>query len=232
MAEPTRLRQIRSYVRREGRMTRAQEDALEKYWPDYGIDYSPALLDPDGIFERRGAPLVLDIGPGMGITTAALAQAHPENNYLAVEVHKPGIGSLLRLAAGYNLSNIRVISHDAVEVIRNMLPNNTLAQVLIFFPDPWPKKRHHKRRLLNVVFTGLLRPKLRDHGRVYISTDWADYAATIPVAFEQAGYMNLAGENRCIPRPRWRPETRFEQRGFRLGHAVCDYLFVRSNTIR
>jgi tRNA (guanine-N7-)-methyltransferase len=229
MAESTPRRQVRSYVRREGRMTRAQQDALARHWAEYGINYTPALLDPDKAFGRRGAPLVLDIGPGMGITTAALAQACPAKNYLAVEVHKPGIGSLLRLAAKHNLGNIRVISHDAVDVIRYMLPDNMLTEALIFFPDPWPKKRHHKRRLLNPRFAGLLLPKLKEHGRVYISTDWEDYAESIPAVFEQTGYVNLAGKNRRSPRPHWRPATKFEQRGMKLGHAAYDYIFARSN---
>lgn len=211
-------------------MTRAQEEALEKYWPIYGIEFSQKQIHPDALFGRRSASLVLDIGPGMGTTTVALAKTHPENDYLAVEVHRPGIGSLLRLAAGQQLNNIRVISHDAVEVIRHMLPDNCLSQVLVFFPDPWPKKRHHKRRLLNGAFAKLLSSRLRDHGRICISTDWSDYAETIPDAFEHSGYRNLAGAGRSSPRPRWRPATKFERRGAGLGHAVHDFIFARSNS--
>jgi len=215
-------------VRREGRMTRAQADALTRHWPDYGIEYQPAALEPQAVFGRR-APLTLDIGPGMGLTTVALAAAHPERAYLAVEVHRPGIGSLLHHAAGNRLANLRVIQHDAVEVIRDMLPAHGLDQVLILFPDPWPKKRHHKRRLLNAAFAERLRPKLKDHAVVYVATDWADYAEQIPAAFEETGYVNLAGRERPGPRPRWRPPTKFEQRGLRLGHGVRDFAFCPAN---
>ncbi|MDZ7734805.1 MAG: tRNA (guanosine(46)-N7)-methyltransferase TrmB [Gammaproteobacteria bacterium] len=218
---------IRSFVRREGRMTRAQATALEQHWPHYGIDYTARPLNPREIF-GRSAPLTMDIGPGMGLTTVSLAAAHPERDYLAVEVHRPGIGSLLQHASGKGLGNIRAINHDAVEVIRDMLADNSLDQVLILFPDPWPKKRHHKRRLLNTAFAELLRPKLRGHALVYIATDWPDYAEQIPGPFENGGYLNLAGRGRVSPRPRWRPLTKFEQRGLRLGHGVSDFVFCRT----
>lgn len=218
---------IRSFVRREGRMTRAQETALEQYWPHYGISYENRLLDQQSAFGRQ-APLTLDIGPGMGLTTVSLAAAHPERDYLAVEVHRPGIGSILQHAVKSGCSNIRTLNHDAVEVIQNMLPNNSLDQVFILFPDPWPKKRHHKRRLLNTGFARLLRPRLKEHALVYIATDWSDYADQIPVTFENCGYINVAGPGRASPRPNWRPLTKFEQRGLRLGHGVCDFIFCRS----
>lgn len=221
------LRQVRSYVRREGRMTRAQEAALKKYWPQYGIDYSPEPIDPQQLFQRR-APLTLDIGPGMGLTTVGLAADHPERNYLAAEVHRPGIGSLLHHMAKAGLGNIRTINHDAVEVLRDMLPDGSLDQVLVMFPDPWPKKRHHKRRLLDTGFVRLLRPKLKDHGLVYVATDWADYAEQIPGVFETNGYLNLAGPGYTSPRPLWRPLTKFEQRGLGLGHGVSDFIFCRT----
>lgn len=212
-------------------MTRAQEQALATYWRDYGIEFSRSALDIGSVFGRAGAPLVIDIGPGMGATTTTLAQSRPDYNYLSVEVHTPGIGSLLRLAGKYGLSNIRVISHDAIEVIRHMLPANSLSQALIFFPDPWPKKRHHKRRLLNPAFASLLLTRLKDHGRVYVSTDWEDYAESIPAVFENSGYVNLAGAGQRSPRPRWRPVTKFERRGAGLGHAVHDFIFTPSNHI-
>lgn len=223
----TPRRMIRSFVRREGRMTRAQEAALEQYWPRFGVSYANGPPDQQAVFGRR-APLTLDIGPGMGLTTVSLAADHPERDYLAVEVHRPGIGSLLQHAVKNGCSNIRTLNHDAVEVIRDMLPDNSLDQLLILFPDPWPKKRHHKRRLLNAGFARLLRPKLKDHALVYIATDWADYAEQIPEAFELSGYTNLAGAGRRSPRPHWRPLTKFEQRGLKLGHVVNDFVFCRS----
>lgn len=218
---------IRSFVRREGRMTVAQAQALEREWPRYGIEFSDIPIRPQALFGRN-APLTLDIGPGMGLTTTSLAAAHPERDYLAIEVHRPGIGSLLHHASKAALNNIRALNHDAVEVIRDMLPDNSLDQVLVLFPDPWPKKRHHKRRLLNGDFARLLRPKLKPHALLYIATDWQDYAEQIPASFEQEGYINLAGPGRAAPRPRWRPQTKFEQRGLRLGHRVADFAFCRT----
>lgn len=223
----THQRIIRSYVRREGRMTRAQARALERAWPRYGVEFSPTPVELQSLFGRE-APLTLDIGPGMGLTTVGLAAAHPQRDYLAVEVHRPGIGSLLHHAEKAGVRNIRALNHDAVEVIRDMLPDNCLDQVMVLFPDPWPKKRHHKRRLLNAAFARLLRPKLKDHALVYIATDWQDYAEQIPAPFEENGYINLAGPGRWGPRPRWRPLTKFEQRGLGLGHRVADFAFSRS----
>lgn len=208
-------------------MTAAQAQALEREWPRYGIEYTSTPLDARQLF-RRDAPLTLDIGPGMGLTTVGLASACPQRDYLAVEVHRPGIGSLLHHASKAGLTNIRAINHDAVEVIHDMLPDNSLDQALILFPDPWPKKRHHKRRLLNADFARLLRPKLKDHALIYIATDWQDYAEQIPEPFEQNGYINLAGPGRRAPRPYWRPQTKFEQRGLHLGHRVADFVFCRT----
>lgn len=218
-------RLIRSYVRREGRMTRAQERALAGQWADYGVATGTGLLAVDTLFPRP-APLVLDIGPGMGLTTVTLASQRPEFNYLAVEVHRPGLGSLLHHASRAGLRNIRVICGDAVDVIRSRLPESSLDEVLILFPDPWPKKRHHKRRLLNPGFARLLLSKLKDHGRLYIATDWRDYAEMIPAVFEGNGYLNLAGERRWLSRPRWRPLTKFEQRGLKRGHSARDFAFT------
>lgn len=224
----TQPRLIRSFVRREGRMTRAQEQALEDLWPTYGLEFSPATLIPASVFGRP-APLTLDIGPGMGLTTVSLAAAQPQRDYLAVEVHRPGIGSLLHQIRRAGISNVRALCHDAIEVIHNMLADASLDQVLVMFPDPWPKKRHHKRRLLNAEFARLLRPRLKSHALVYVATDWLDYAEQIPAIFENNGYINLAGSGRASPRPRWRPLTKFEQRGLGLGHSVRDFIFCCSN---
>lgn len=209
-------------------MTRAQERALAQYWPVYGVGPETGLLPLDQLFERAG-PLVLDVGPGMGLTTVALATDRPWFNYLAVEVHRPGLGSLLHHVAAAGLRNVRAVCGDVVEVVRDRLPDRSLDQVLVLFPDPWPKKRHHKRRLLNADFAHLLRPKLKRHARLYIATDWIHYAEQIPVIFEDNGYQNLAGTGRGLPRPHWRPLTKFEQRGLTLGHSVCDFAFCLAN---
>jgi len=218
-------RKIRSFVRREGRLTAGQARALQDFWPDYGIDYFASPLDLDACFGRR-APRVLDIGCGMGETTLALAARHPENDYLGVEVHRPGVGRLLRGARERDLRNLRVICHDAVEVIRHQLPDNSLDEVFILFPDPWPKKKHHKRRLVSAAFLASLLPKMKDHARLYLATDWEDLAGHLLETCDACpGLMNLAGRGRFAPRPRWRPLTKFEERGRQLGHVVYDLIY-------
>jgi tRNA (guanine-N7-)-methyltransferase len=221
---------IKSYVRREGRFTPGQRRALAMLWDRYGVDFQPRLMDPAALFGRR-APLTLDIGSGMGHSTVAIAAAHPDNDYLAVETHRPGVGSLLRLAAADGVANLRVIHHDVVEVLEHMLADGALDQVFIFFPDPWPKKRHHKRRLINDEFLVLLWRRLKPGGRVHIATDWEDYAQQIVREFDAAGrYLNLAGQGRRAPRPRWRPPTKFEQRGRQEARAVHDFLYAKASS--
>ena len=221
------VRHIRSYVLRQGRITDGQQQALEKYWGKYGIDFHETSLDLDAVFHRP-APKILDIGSGMGDTTAALAQQHPENDYLAVEVHRPGVGSLLRQIELNNLTNIRVSNHDVVEVLQYQVPQNSLDAVYIFFPDPWPKKRHHKRRLVNGPFLQVLGERLKGNARIFIATDWADYAEQIMHVFRQApDYFNLAGRDRLAPRPHWLPRTRFEQRGHNHHHNIWNLIFAR-----
>ena len=219
-------RTIRSYVRREGRITAAQQEALASCWDRFGINFSKRQLEPTRIF-GRDVPVVLDIGCGNGDTTLALAGAHPENNYLAVEVHRPGIGNLLRKIVMNGLVNIRVIGHDIFEVLEHQVPDSSLEQVMIFFPDPWPKKRHHKRRLISPLFLDILIPRLRQNARLFIATDWKDYADHIlAVCDHDPRLINLAGKGNTAPRPRWRPQTRFEQRGIRLEHEVWDYVYA------
>ncbi len=225
MGQDKSLRRIRSYVLRQGRLSAGQVRALEHYWQKYGIDYSPATLDLDQVFGRQ-APRMLDIGVGMGDTSIALARAHPENDYLAVEVHKPGVGRLLRLAQAENINNLRVICHDVIDVLSHQIPNNCIDLVYIFFPDPWPKKRHHKRRLISAEFLSLLLPKLTAHARIFIATDWKDFADhVIAICDNHDGLINLAGRGNSAPRPTWRPITKFEQRGMKLQHAVWDFVY-------
>jgi tRNA (guanine-N7-)-methyltransferase len=219
---------IRSFVLRQGRVTHAQQRHHLHGMPLWGIAYRNAVLDLDGAFGRDGktTPRILEIGFGMGETTAAIAAAHPENDYLGIEVHTPGIGGLLKEIAARNLSNIRIVQHDAVEVLRDMIPLASLAAVHIFFPDPWPKKRHHKRRLIQPPLVQLLAERLIPGGFLHCATDWQEYAQQM---LEVLGAEPLL-ENSVAdfaPRPDYRPRTKFESRGLRLGHGVWDVIFRR-----
>ncbi|MEX2524623.1 MAG: tRNA (guanosine(46)-N7)-methyltransferase TrmB [Gammaproteobacteria bacterium] len=218
-------RVIRSYVLREGRLTGGQSRALEQHWPRFGIDFSKQLLDLDARFGRRAAK-ILDIGSGNGDSVLALARRFPENDYLAVEVHRPGVGNLLRRIAEEHYDNILVIRHDAVEVLRFQIPDNSLDAVHILFPDPWPKKKHHKRRLVSERFLRQLYPKLKNHARLYLATDWRDLAEhMLEVCDAFPGLINLAGTGHFSPRPLWRHRTKFEQRGKKLEHEVYDLIY-------
>jgi len=217
---------VRSYVLRQSRITPAQELAIQQHWHRFGIDYQPQTLDLSQVF-GRSAPKVLEIGTGTGENIVALASRHSDNDYLALEVHTPGVGKLIRQAVALNLSNIRVICHDAVEVLAHQIDDKTLDQILIFFPDPWPKKRHHKRRLLQPEFVALLRRKLQDHGRLFLATDWQDLAEhMLRVCDAEGELFNLAGRGNYSPRPKWRPLTKFEQRGRHLQHQVWDLAYA------
>ena len=179
----------------------------------------------------RSAPKVFDIGAGMGDTSIGLASAHPENDYLAVEVHQPGVGSLLRQAKAQNTGNIRIICNDVIEVLTHQITDRIFDHVYIFFPDPWPKKRHHKRRLISSEFLTLLTPKLKTHGRIFIATDWQELAEhVIAVCDNHCGLINLAGRGYTAPRPIWRPLTKFEQRSKKLQHPVYDFVYCLSGT--
>jgi tRNA (guanine-N7-)-methyltransferase len=219
----TEHRPIRSFVLRQGRVSNAQRQALEKLMPEYGISLGTEALDLEQIF-GRSAPVFLEIGFGMGETTAAIAKAHPQNDYLAVEVHTPGVGSLLKQIKELGLTNIRVLQHDVVELLQQGLPPECLAGVHIFFPDPWPKARHHKRRLLQTAFVALLCRHLKSGGYIHAATDWQDYAEQILLVFSgEPQLVNTAVD--YAPRPLYRPLTKFEQRGLRLGHGVWDLIF-------
>jgi tRNA (guanine-N7-)-methyltransferase len=210
-------RPIRSFVLRQGRTTPAQGRALEQLLPKYGIAFSEQK-----IASPRNAPLVMEIGSGMGETTIAIAKAHPEADFIAVEVHGPGVGSLLNAIQSNELANLRVIRHDAVEVLERMVADESLAAIHVFFPDPWPKKRHHKRRLVQPGFLRLLKDKLKPGGIVHLATDVADYAAHIAEVF--AGDTAFAAAPAAFAQ---RPMTKFEQRGRRLGNPVRDLIFIR-----
>ena len=218
---------IRSFVLRQGRVTHAQERHHQEGMPLWGIAYRPALLDLDGAF-GRAAPKILEIGFGMGETTAAIAAAHPENDYLGIEVHTPGVGGLLKEIAERKLSNIRIVQHDAVEVLRDMIPLASLAGAHIFFPDPWPKKRHHKRRLLQPGLAHLLAGRLAPGGYLHCATDWEEYAQQmLSVLAAEPLLANTAKD--FAARPAYRPQTKFETRGLRLGHGVWDIVFRRQD---
>lgn len=220
-------RAIRSFVRREGRITPAQEQALERLWPRYGVDYDGAVLDPAALFGRL-APLVVEIGFGSGDHLLASAQARPDSDFLGIEVHRPGAGRVLQQAEKFSLANLRVVCADAVEVLRDGLPPSAVDEVVIFFPDPWPKKRHHKRRLVQPAFAQVLARALRPGGRLRLATDWADYARHMrEVLNAEPQFANCATDGGAIQRPTDRPLTRFEARGLRLGHAVADFEFIR-----
>jgi tRNA (guanine-N7-)-methyltransferase len=222
MSEAER-RSIRSYVLRQGRVTAAQVRAVERLMPVYGIAFSPAPLDLDAVFGRR-APKILEIGFGMGETSAAIAQAHPDTDYLGIEVHAPGVGALLRRIESLGLTNVRVIRHDAVEALEKMIPPGALDGVHVFFPDPWPKKRHHKRRLLQAPFVHLLASRMKPGAYLHAATDWEDYALQmLDVLSAERLLANSA--TGFAARPESRPATKFEVRGTRLGHGVWDLLF-------
>ena len=216
-------RSIRSYVLRQGRISNAQRRAHVELLPVYGIPFSTALLDLDRVF-GRSAPKILEIGFGMGETTAVIAQQHPENDYLGVEVHTPGVGSLLARIAELRLGNVRVIQHDAVEVLQTMIAPATLDGVHIFFPDPWPKKRHHKRRLIQPPFAALLASKMKSGAILHACTDWEEYAKQmLDVLSADPALANTASG--YADRPDTRPQTKFERRGLELGHRVWDLVF-------
>ncbi len=219
---------IRSFVLRQGRVSEAQRRFHDAGMPRWGIPYAPTLIDLPTVFGRI-APTILEIGCGMGETTAAIAAAHPQNDYIGIEVHTPGVGSLLKEIDTRELSNLRVIQHDAVEVVRDMLGPGLLAGIHVFFPDPWPKKRQQKRRLIQPPFVSLLAQRLAPGGYLHCATDWEEYAAQmLEVLSAEPLLENTATtDTGYAPRPDYRPQTKFETRGLRLGHGVWDVVFRR-----
>jgi len=227
MAATDHPRSIRSFVTRAGRITEAQQRALAELWPKYGIEFAPGPLAPLALYGRDG-PRTLEIGFGNGENLAALAQAHPERDFLGIEVHRPGVGRLLRALESQQLTNVRLICHDAVEVLERQIASQWLQEILIFFPDPWPKKRHHKRRLLQPAFAQQLAERLVPGGVLRIATDWQPYALEMLTTLGAIARMeNLAAGGTFVTPPAERRPTRFEQRGARLGHEVFDLAFRR-----
>ena len=222
-------RRVRSFVRREGRLTTGQRQALESVWPRYGIAAGGGLIDVAAIFGRV-APITLEIGFGNGESLAAQAEQQPERDFIGIEVHRPGVGHLLVEIQRRGLTNVRIFNEDAVEVLERRIPPASLDAVQIFFPDPWHKKRHHKRRLIQPAFMHMIASRLRPGGALHLATDWDDYAAHM--ASVMAGVVELfapEGPQPLAQRPAQRPATRFERRGEHLGHRVSDFLYRRRN---
>lgn len=220
-------RPIRSFVLRTGRITPAQQRALDELAPRYELTFSAAPLDLDAVFGRR-APRTLEIGFGNGENLAALAAAHPERDFLGAEVHRPGVGHLFLLAQQHGLANLRAICHDAVEMLTAQIPQDSLDEILVLFPDPWHKKRHHKRRLIQPAFVDLAVSRLRPGGVLRLATDWENYAQQmLEVLAANSALRNLSSSAGYMPRDEQRVLTRFEKRGQRLGHGVWDLAFVR-----
>jgi len=220
-------RSVRSFVVRAGRLTSGQQKALDEHWPRLGLPYDAQAVDLDALFGRR-APRVLEIGFGNGEHLAALAASRPDADFLGIEVHPPGVGHLLQLVAAQQLVNVRISKHDAVEVLERQMPPASLDEVLILFPDPWHKKRHHKRRILQDAFLDLVASRLRPGGVLRLATDWVPYAEhMLECLLRNPQYANLAPGGDYVPRDAMRAPTRFEQRGERLGHEVRELAFCR-----
>ena len=223
----TTRRGVRSFVLRQGRMTEGQKKAFDRSWPVYGLTREQGMIDPRQVF-GRDAMLNLEIGFGMGRSLAEMAEAAPEQDFIGVEVHQPGVGALLKEIEERGLENVRIYSIDANDVIDLCLPDACLDRVMVFFPDPWHKKRHHKRRLIQPEFIQRIRHKLRVGGVLHLATDWENYSEHMMDVMNDAdGFTNLAGAGQFSPRPSWRPETKFERRGEKLGHGVWDLLFEK-----
>ena len=225
-ADDTRpQRHIRSYVLRQGRMSPGQIRNIEEGMPRWGIPYAAQAIDYAAVFGRK-APVVLEIGFGMGFTTAEIAAARPDTDFIGIEVHGPGVGNMLKLIAEQQLANVRVIQHDAVEVLRDMIPDGSLAGVHVYFPDPWPKKRHLKRRLIQAPLVAQLAARLAPGGYLHCATDIEDYGQQMLDVLSAEPLLENTADG-FAPRPDYRPLTKFEARGLRLGHGVWDVIFRR-----
>lgn len=224
---PPLSRRVRSFVRRDGRLTVSQQRALDALLPRFGVALD-GVVDFDNVFGRH-APRTLEIGFGNGVSLAQMAAVAPERDFLGIEVHRPGVGHLLLEIEHHALTNVRVICADAVDVLERHIEAASLDRVLLFFPDPWPKTRHHKRRILQPAFVALVHERLKPGGIFHMATDWRHYAEQmLEVMSDTAGFRNAAGHGQFAPKPDYRPETKFERRGLRLGHGVWDLVFVRA----
>lgn len=222
------LRTVRSFVRRQGRLTFSQEKALETAWPSYGVEYAPTVLKLPDLFARE-AETVLEIGFGNGDALFQMAQLKPETNFIGIEVHRPGIGHLLQNIVQAEIQNIRVFAHDAIDVLKQQIPDHSLDQLQLFFPDPWHKTRHQKRRIVQADFALLIAQKLKPGGLFHLATDWENYARhMLQVLNACPVFKNLSTANTYVPRPESRPLTKFELRGHKLGHGVWDLLYQRA----
>ncbi len=225
-SNPEHHRSIKSFVLRQGHMTAAQQKAINDNWTRVGVDYINQFINLNQIFEREN-PKILEIGFGMGTATAQIAQKLPEKDFLTIDVHGPGVGNLCKLISEQQLTNIRVMRHDAVEVVENMLSDNSLDGIHIFFPDPWHKKRHNKRRLIQIPFIEKLLPKLKQGGYIHLATDWEEYAVQMLEVLSSFPKQLANTATDYAPTPNYRPETKFEARGKRLGHGVWDLVFIK-----
>jgi len=223
------IRKVRSFVKREGRLTKGQASALEEFWPTMGLNHSDGMIDFASLFNNSN-PIVLEIGFGMGKSLVEMAKNAPELNFVGVEVHRPGVGACISLAQDEGVDNLKLFEHDAIEVLADCIPDRSLTTVQLFFPDPWHKKKHHKRRIVSLEFVETIRQKLKIDGVFHMATDWENYAECMIEDMNSApGYENLAVEGDFVPRPDSRPLTKFENRGNNLGHGVWDIQFKRQD---
>lgn len=228
--ENSTVHRIKSFVLRQGRLSAAQQNAIENLWPSVGLELDNQLLDFSVLFGRT-APTLVEIGFGMGNSLAEMAERHPDNNYIGIEVHRPGVGALLKLIETKQLRNIRVFNADAIDVLNQKIPTNSLDAVYLFFPDPWHKTKHKKRRIVQPEFVDKIAEHLKVGGQFHMATDWEDYAQQMmKVMSESSKFDNLSGVGQYTRRPSYRPLTKFEQRGQRLGHGVWDLVFVKTDS--
>ena len=219
------MRKVRSFVLREGRLTAGQQRALDTLWPRYGLERSGGLLEAQAVF-GRDAPRVLEIGYGMGQSLVQMAATEPDKDFIGIEVHRPGVGALLMAIEESGVTNLRSYCDDAVDILEQCIADDSLSRVQLYFPDPWHKKKHHKRRIVQPAWVQLVQRKLASGGVLHMATDWQDYADHMLAVMQvESGWQNLAGDQEFSARPAWRPETKFERRGARLGHGVWDLLY-------
>ena len=221
------MRKVRSFVLREGRLTAGQQKALDSLWPSFGLERATGMLDAAQVF-GRDAPRVLEIGYGMGHSLVQMAAAEPDKDFIGIEVHRPGVGALLMAVEEAGVTNLRSYCDDAVDILERCIADASLSRVQLYFPDPWHKKKHHKRRIVQPAWVQLVQRKLAVGGVLHMATDWQDYAEhMLAVMQAETGWQNLAEDQTYVPRPDWRPETKFERRGARLGHGVWDLLYQK-----